>query len=120
MSHWDYLNQHRVRFGALASTPDLGFNGAFMISLPGEARKVCIIASDAHGWKHVSVSFGRASQKTPSWEVMSQVKELFFDPDEWVVQFHPPKLSHINIHPGCLHLWCSTACPMPTPDPAMV
>ena len=36
---------------------------------------------------------------------MCKIKELFFEDDETVVQFHPKKSEHVNIHPNCLHLW---------------
>lgn len=50
-----------------------------MFPLPGEARRVCCIASDQQGWQHVSVSFGEI-KAVPSWSVMTQVKDLFWEP----------------------------------------
>lgn len=112
MSDWVFLNKHRLKFGPMGSTDDYGFNGMFSFPLPGEARRVYCVASDGTDakpgwpkWKHVSVSFGAANHKTPSWEVMCAVKELFFEPEETVIQLHPPKSRWINNHPGCLHLW---------------
>lgn len=104
-----------------SSTPADGFNGAFQFSIPGEARKICIIASDGFGWRHVSVSFGHASSKTPSWEVMCYVKDLFWDEEDVVVQFHPKKSEYVNFSQGCLHLWqCTNGSVQPTPPSWMV
>jgi hypothetical protein len=73
------------------------------------------------GWQHVSVSFGQTSPKTPCWEVMSAVKDLFWGPEDVVVQFHPAKSSHVNNHPGCLHLWkCTDGSAQPMPEAIMV
>src|SRR5512137_1515806 len=117
---WTTINKYRVRHGQFASEDSDGFNGAFGFRIPGEARLVCVIASDGAGWQHVSVSFGASSRKTPSWQVMEWVKQAFWGPDEWVVQFHPPKSEYVNNHPGCLHLWRPTDQPFPTPPSILV
>lgn len=54
-------------------------------------------------WEHVSVSI-RYGKVLPSWESMCFVKDLFWMPDECVVQFHPPESKYINVA-QCLHLW---------------
>ena len=64
------------------------------------------IASDGGGWEHVSVSLDR--RRCPTWEEMSLVKDLFWDPEDCVVQFHPPKSQYVNTHPFVLHLWKRT------------
>lgn len=119
MSNWVFLNENRIRKGIYASTPDAGFNGAFTFMLPGEARRIYCIASDGEGWQHVSVSFG-PNKSTPSWELMCKIKELFFEDEDAVVQFHPAKSQYVNNHAGCLHLWRPTEQTVPTPPPEMV
>jgi len=52
--------------------------------------------------EHVSVSLRR---RCPTWDEMSMIKDVFWEDDELVVQFHPPKSQYVNIHPNCLHLW---------------
>ena len=122
MSDWKFLNEKRVNDDPDVppqywSTPDLGFNGMFRFySTWGRLR---CIASDGMGWKHVSVSIERDS-RPPKWEAMCAVKDLFFEPEDWVVQFHPAKSEYVNHHPGCLHLWMPTNERMPTPDSIMV
>jgi hypothetical protein len=53
-------------------------------------------------WEHVSVSL---PGRTPSWDEMSEVKDLFWTPLETVIQFHPTRIKYVNTHPYCLHLW---------------
>ena len=54
------------------------------------------------GWEHVSVSL---SSRTPTWDEMCYVKNLFWREDETVIQFHPKKSKYANRSPFCLHLW---------------
>lgn len=71
-------------------------------------RDLWVIATDGMGltpWEHVSVSVLKNKNATPNWTEMCAVKDLFWDPEECVVQFHPPKSEYVNAHPGCLHLW---------------
>lgn len=120
MSDWKFLNGWRVRRGMLARTNEDGFNGAFAFPLPGVANRVICVCSDGLGWQHVSVSL-HGSPKTPSWEIMSKVKDLFWEEDQCVVQFHPPKGQYVNNHPGCLHLWrCVDGREQPIPDALLV
>lgn len=107
-----FLNAHRVRSGSFASGNKDGFNGLFNLHING--LPVRVIASDGLGWEHVSVSI-IGTVNTPSWSVMCQVKDLFWDDDTWVVQFHPPKSEYVNNHSGCLHLWRCTTDTQPTP-----
>lgn len=77
-------------------------SGAFTIPLEGTRLLFNVIASSGDGWEHVSVS---AEERVPRWNEMHQIKELFFEDAEAVMQLHPPKRDHVNIHPNCLHLW---------------
>ena len=61
-----------------------------------------VIASWGAGWDHVSVSL---VDRCPTWEEMCWIKDLFFEPEECVMQLHPPKSRYVNCHPYCLHLW---------------
>jgi uncharacterized protein YdhG (YjbR/CyaY superfamily) len=56
----------------------------------------------------------------PNWQEMSWVKEMFFDDDETVLQFHPPRAQHVNIHPNCLHLWRQVGINHPLPPQVLV
>ncbi len=68
-------------------------------------------------WEHVSVS---TKTRCPTWEEMSWVKSLFWDAEELVVQFHPPRSRHVNIHPFCLHLWKPTTSAIELPPSVAV
>lgn len=61
-----------------------------------------MIASIGEGWEHVSVS---TEGRCPTWDEMCFVKDLFWLPEETVVQYHPPQSEYVNHHPYCLHLW---------------
>lgn len=63
-------------------------------------------------WEHVSVSL---QDRTPTWEEMSYIKDLFWREDECVFQFHPPKKDYVNFHPNCLHLWKPLLVEIPLP-----
>lgn len=79
-------------------------NGAFRIDGPC-GRKLNIICSNGGGWDHVSVSLADDARTPPTWEEMCFVKDLFFRPEECVIQYHPPHSRYVNIDAGCLHLW---------------
>ena len=66
-----------------------------------------IVCSTGAGWDHVSVAPYKR-RHVPTWEDMSNLKEMFFKDDEAVIQIHPPKAEYVNNMPNCLHLWrCS-------------
>ena len=101
----DKVEAGRIRSGDFASAPGEPF-GAFEFMGPCGA-KLAVIASAgdliiSRGWQHVSVSLAR---RLPNWLEMCHAKDLFFDDEECVVQFHPPRSVYVNIHPHCLHLW---------------
>jgi hypothetical protein len=63
-------------------------------------------------WEHVSVS---TRNRCPTWEEMAWVKRQFFEDEECVIQYHPPKSAYINVHPFVLHLWRPTGATIPMP-----
>lgn len=77
-----------------------------------------VIASDGEGWEHVSVTINK--NRCPTWEEMCMVKDLFWDDDDCVVQYHPPSSKYVNNHKYCLHLWRSLDKEMPVPHPTLV
>jgi hypothetical protein len=96
-------NECRLRSGAMASDDSYGNNGIFHIPRPDHVGKYfMVIASDGEGWEHVSVSL---PSRTPTWDEMCYIKQIFWGDDECVVQYHPPKTEYVNNHETCLHLW---------------
>ena len=109
--------QFRIRTGRAASDERFGNNGAFLIPLKTNRQTVLVIASDEGGWEHVSVS---REDRCPTWAEMCEVKDIFFAPDEVVVQFHPARSEYVNFHRYCLHLWRPVGEQLPTPPAWMV
>lgn len=108
----------------LATTKADGNNGAFVIRR--KERELWIIVSDGSlweeagftgdKWEHVSVHvFDGKRTVTPRWDEMCFVKDLFWDEEDVVVQFHPKKSEYINNHPNTLHLWRIIDKEFPTP-----
>jgi peptide methionine sulfoxide reductase MsrA len=91
-------------------------NGVFKVFVSG--KSFWCIASNGGGWEHISVT--RRNGKIPTWEEMCAIKDMFFDAEEVVVQYHPKKSEYVNIHDGCLHLWRPTTVEMPTPPKIFV
>ena len=69
------------------------------------------------GWEHLSVS---TPTRTPSWEEMQKMKEIFWNDDEVCMQLHPKKEDYVNNHPYCLHIWKPLKEKIPTPPSIMV
>ena len=111
-------NQFRIRSGRAGSTDDYGNNGAFLLP---KVRTFTLfaIASDGLGWEHVSVSV-RGAPRAPTWDEMCAVKARFWDEDDTVLQFHPPKSAYVNFHPYCLHLWRPVGADIALPPTWMV
>lgn len=107
----------RVRKGLSASDQSYGNNGCFVFTAKNRKGVLRTVASDQMGWEHVSVSLG---DRCPTWEEMCQVKATFWDEDDCVIQYHPPKSDYVNNHPYCLHLWRSTMIELPRPPSIMV
>ena len=51
---------------------------------------------------------------------MCFVKDLFWEPEETVVQLHPPASRYVNNAPYCLHLWRNSREEMKLPPAIMV
>ena len=90
----------RITTGPLRSNSSYGNNGLFIFKY--KDHKLKVIASDGGGWDHVSVSL---KGRCPTWAEMCFVKNIFFDDEETVIQFHPKKSKYVNQHPYTLHLW---------------
>lgn len=102
-----------------------GNNGVFYFAQSNK-RDLYIIASDASDWEssgltgikweHVSVHVHDGKRNlTPRWDEMCHVKDIFWDAEDVVIQFHPKKSEYINNHPNVLHLWRPIDFELPTP-----
>ena len=91
-------------------------NGCFVIPLK-HSQQVMVIASNGMGWEHVSVS---RRDRCPTWSEMCQIKDMFWDATDCVVQYHPPHSEYVNNHPNCLHLWRQVGVEFAMPPSFMV
>jgi hypothetical protein len=82
------------------------------------------IASQSHGWEHVSVTLLNDQHKPlpicPDWFMMAAVKKKFWGVDDVVMELHVAEKDHVNNHPYCLHLWRPTFQVIPTPPAELV
>lgn len=116
-SNWNHIEQFRTRSGQMASS-DGDLFGAFYLKI-GRVD-IIIIASDGSDevpWEHVSLRarYPSGKERTPSWSEMCFVKDLFWDEEECVIQYHPPRSEYVNNHPFVLHLWKPTRAQIPLP-----
>lgn len=85
----------------------------YLVDAQGNTARFLIPAAEGKGvfkvlatwdldWEHVSISLPR---RCPTWAEMCRMKDLFWEPDEAVMQLHPPTDDYVNYHPFCLHLW---------------
>lgn len=105
-----------TRGSPLASSAADGNNGAFVIPTGQGIMRLRAIASDGAGWEHVSVS---TYSRVPNWREMCLIKDLFWDHEDTVVQFHPPRDEYVNTHPFTLHLWRPVGEEMRRPHPSL-
>lgn len=108
------LDRHRVKYRGLVGDHTCG---AFLIQSPVDSGQLRVLAANAEGWDHVSVS---RADRCPSWEEMEHVKRRFFNDDEVAFQLHVAVKEHINCHPRTLHLWRSHNGNPPLPPAIMV
>jgi hypothetical protein len=111
----------RITAGRMGSSALNGNNGSFFIPLTdprsSKVLKARVLASDQAGWEHVSVSF---PTRTPTWDVMCTIKDLFWDAEDCVIQYHPPKSDYVSYHDFCLHLWRPIGVDIPRPPSSLV
>lgn len=125
----EQLQAGRDTEGRYRSTPADGANGRFVLFCKSTGRTLLVVGSSGSDWplsglpgepwEHVSVSILGRTSHTPSWGEMDFVRGLFWNDDETVIQFHPPRSLHINFHAGCLHLW-KPPYPVPLPPPETI
>ncbi len=94
--------KYRIKTGILGSDESYKNNGYFVIKTLKLKAQLKVICSDKMGWEHVSVSHHK---RTPTWDEMCFIKNLFWHEEDIAVQFHPAKKDYINNHPYCLHLF---------------
>lgn len=113
--------KYRVTAGRMATKSTDGNNGCFVIKMGGKFFAY-VIASSGQKWEHVSVHIAARKnlQKTPTWNQMCIIKDLFWSPEDRVVQYHPPRSEWVNNHLHVLHLWRPIDVELPFPPSHLV
>lgn len=115
----------------LASDDSYGNNGFFIIphqflnryQIYCQASDGAIEENSEDKWEHVSISIavkGEQQKRTPTWQEMCYIKSLFWDEEDCVIQYHPPRSEYINMHQFVLHLWKPVNKTIPIPPKIMV
>jgi hypothetical protein len=97
--------------------------GAFVVPSPSaKGWYLEMIVSDGMDWDHVSVKAADPGGhlRTPTWDEMVYVKDLWFKQEECALQYHPAKKDYVNCHPHVLHLWRPQKLDIPMPPKVMV
>jgi hypothetical protein len=120
---WTNLERYRKTEGVLKSNPG-EMDGAFFFRC-GTVNFTIIASSgstnELPAWEHVSVrAEDYRGSRIPTWLEMCWVKDMFWEPEECVVQFHPPKSDYVNNHPHVLHLWKPLGSELPRPPSILV
>jgi hypothetical protein len=111
------LELWRIRTRDQYGTKTGDMHGAFEGPGPFGTTLKILSSGPASDWEHVSVS---TTTRTPSWQEMCWVKDLFWGKEEVVMQLHPAKSEYVNHHPYCLHLWKPIDSVIPLPPSHMV
>jgi len=111
------LEKYRVLKGKWATDPNADY-GLFYVPFDKTNVKLQVVCGPMKNTgQNVSVSL---LKRCPNWIEMSHVKDLFWDENETVLQFHPKKNQYVNIHQFCLHLWRHQEIEHPLPPLFMV
>ena len=98
-----------------AETKNDGMGGKYYDEYTG--KWLNFIFSYQMGWEHLSVSM---PSRTPTWEQMCIMKDIFWNKNEACVEYHPREEDYVNNHKHCLHIWRPTHEPLPTPPSILV
>lgn len=94
--------------------------GFFMIPVRGRGDSIiCAVATSDNSWDHVSLKLlVDGLFEMPTWDVMEFAKQLFWEPEACVVQYHPPCSEYVCNDKDVLHLWRFQGV-SPRPDPIL-
>jgi hypothetical protein len=94
--------------------------GLYLIPGPKKHKLVVIFTSAYNDpWEHASISTYR-KKRTPAWEEMCFIKNLFWKKDEMCIQYHPTENDYVNCHSYTLHIWRHKNIEIPKPPAEMV
>lgn len=73
-----------------------------LLTLDGNLRAGFCMGANEEGNEHVSIEL--YAHRLPTWSEMCEVKDIFWNEEEEVVQIHPKKSHYVNMTEA-LHLW---------------
>ncbi|MGZ3689410.1 MAG: DUF7694 domain-containing protein [Bdellovibrionota bacterium] len=111
------LENGRLRDPIFANATTHGPYGVFIVQGPCGCE-LQLFSHPRDNWEHVSVDTGR--RRSPNWQEMCFVKDLFWDEEECVVQYHPALSQYVKMHRYRLHLWKPKGVALPAPPSSMV
>lgn len=115
------VEEFRIITGVMGSSSSFGANGCFEVPSVFDKRTLAVIISDELGWEHVSVhAFKKKKKFIPRWVEMCQIKDMFWEPDDVVVQYHPAHKDYVNVNSYVLHLWRKVGEDFETPPIEMI
>ncbi len=79
-------------------------NAAKWVSEDGITVILATEIVDGELWAHLSYS---RVDRIPSWEDGKRVKDVFLGPKRKALIVLPPDAEYFNLHPNCLHMFCS-------------
>lgn len=105
---WQHLEPWRVtkNDNGMASKEGDPFGAFFVPRGRTTLRIIATTGSEEVPWEHVSVAaLDYKGERCPTWEEMCWVKDLFWNGEEAVVQYHPPESEYVSMMKYVLHLW---------------
>lgn len=117
---WTHLEQFRGRGDRTPANyrTETGEKQGVFYLMKGSIRIIAIASSgdEEIPWEHVSARVvEHRGDRCPNWEEMCWLKDLFWNEEEVVVQFHPKRSEYVNNHAAVLHLWKWLGGEIPTP-----
>ena len=94
------LDKYNLKEFIVDEEGTLAFGGDYYDTASG--KQLNFMFSVQGGWEHLSVSM---PSRTPTWDQMCKMKDIFFDEEEEAFEYHPKRSEYVNVHPHCLHIW---------------
>ena len=98
------IHEEIIKNERIFNVQNMGIAKAAFVKLTDAGTCSVIWCEDENGWEHISIS-PKKKFKLPTWNDMCQVKDIFFNDNEEVLQLHPKKSEYVNVRENCLHLW---------------
>ena len=92
-----------IEKGKLWNVTNIGNARGGFIKLPDSGTASVLWDRDGD-YEHVSVS-PMHKFRTPTWDDMCFLKDIFFEDEEECYQIHPAKSQYVNLMDNCLHIW---------------